>query len=122
MSSAAPTSSTSPGTTTIEHPSSLDDTKLRDALQDPIKPGENGQPIPEAESAGETKKPNFLKKLWADIGITPPILMMMIKGSVSPVIAAAIYQSHNVAAVYGNLGYLVIIMTMLTMPILPRYI
>lgn len=46
--------------------------------------------------------------------------MIMVKPSISAVIAMAIYQKHSVAVNYLNLGYLIIIISIITVPILPR--
>ena len=62
----------------------------------------------------------FVKKAWAGLGFTRLTVTMMIKGSLSPTIATAMYQSHSVADNYLNLGYLIIVMSLLTVPILPR--
>lgn len=48
------------------------------------------------------------------------VLMMMIKGALAPTIATAILQSHSVAQLYLNSGYLMIVISILSVPFLPR--
>jgi len=61
-----------------------------------------------------------LKTLAKRIGLTSMILAMMIKGALPPTIAMAMYQSHSVANVYGNFGFLIIVTSILAMPLQPR--
>lgn len=44
----------------------------------------------------------------------------MIKPALAAAISMAIYQIHAVAAVYLNFGYLIVIISITTVPILPR--
>ncbi|PVH88337.1 hypothetical protein DL98DRAFT_478193 [Cadophora sp. DSE1049] len=66
------------------------------------------------------RKQFMLGRAWKKMGITPQIFMIMVKPSISAVIAMAIYQKHSVAVNYLNLGYLIIIISIITVPILPR--
>ncbi|KAH7417167.1 hypothetical protein BKA64DRAFT_291476 [Cadophora sp. MPI-SDFR-AT-0126] len=66
------------------------------------------------------KKQFTLGRAWKQVGITPQVFMIMVKPSISAVIAMAIYQKHSVAVNYLNLGYLIIIVSIITVPILPR--
>jgi len=66
------------------------------------------------------RKQFILGRAWKKIGITPQVFMIMVKPSISAVIAMAIYQKHSVAVNYLNLGYLIIIISIITVPILPR--
>ncbi|KAL2064999.1 hypothetical protein VTL71DRAFT_4139 [Oculimacula yallundae] len=67
-----------------------------------------------------TEKPFILLRLWKKLGITPLVFMIMVKPAISAVIAMAVYQKHSVAVHYLNLGYLIIIISIITVPILPR--
>ncbi|KAF2771153.1 hypothetical protein EJ03DRAFT_349908 [Teratosphaeria nubilosa] len=66
------------------------------------------------------QKPSKLKQIWTKIGLDFPTVAVMFKGSLGPTIALAMYQSNAVATQYSTLGYLVAIMTVLSMPIMPR--
>ncbi|TVY90187.1 Uncharacterized protein LAWI1_G001995 [Lachnellula willkommii] len=70
----------------------------------------------------ETAKPkdSVVKKLVAKIGLDVGTVMMMFKGSVAPAIGIAFYQANSVDKIYTTLGYLVPIITVLSMPIMPR--
>ena len=46
--------------------------------------------------------------------------MIMVKPAVAATISMAIFQSQKVAVHYLNLGYLIIIISVTTVPILPR--
>ena len=61
-------------------------------------------------------KPNFFKRIGLDV----PTMMMMFKGSLPPIISIAIYQSDAVAAEYSSLGYLIPIISVITITIMPR--
>ncbi|KAH9829614.1 putative ER transporter, 6TM, N-terminal [Teratosphaeria destructans] len=65
-------------------------------------------------------QPSKLKQRWTKIGLDVPTIAVMFKGSLGPTIALAMYQSKAVATQYSTLGYLVAIMTVLSMPIMPR--
>ncbi|KAH8599866.1 hypothetical protein B0O99DRAFT_564613 [Bisporella sp. PMI_857] len=71
---------------------------------------------------GEIKeqKASKLKSIWSKIGLDIPTLLLMFKGSVAPTIAIAFYQADSVSVLYGNLGYLVAIICVLSVPIMPR--
>lgn len=60
------------------------------------------------------------KRLWARTGITIPVLKLMIKGALSPTIVLAAYQSNAWANQYTTIGYLVGVMTQLSVVIQPR--
>ncbi|EPE03995.1 hypothetical protein F503_04843 [Ophiostoma piceae UAMH 11346] len=64
----------------------------------------------------EPPKPTFLQRIGLDV----PTLMMMFKGSLPPIISLAIYQSDAVAAEYTSLGYLIPIISVITITIMPR--
>src|SRR5438270_12616365 len=66
------------------------------------------------------KKPGLLKRVWTAVGLDPPILIVMLKGALPPVIALAMLRSKTVATQYSTLGYLVSIMSLLGFAILPR--
>jgi hypothetical protein len=67
-----------------------------------------------------TLTPSIFRRAWAKLGINPLVATIMVKGALAPVIATAIYQSKSVAVNYQNLGYLMIVVSILTSPILPR--
>lgn len=68
------------------------------------------QPPSKPTADGETpKKASKAKELWQKIGLDIPTLSVMLKGSLPPTIAIALYQSKNFAAQYSTLGYLVAI-------------
>jgi hypothetical protein len=84
-----------------------------------------GQPKKEDASAPEappatSKKPGRLKRAWTAVGLDLPTLIVMLKGSLPPVIALAMLRSKTVAIEYSTLGYLVAIMSLLGFAILPR--
>lgn len=66
------------------------------------------------------KKPSKLKQVWQKAGLDVMTLSLMLKGSLAPTIAIAMYQSDAVAKQYGTLGYLVAIMSILGFSIMPR--
>lgn len=55
-----------------------------------------------------------------NLGLTIPMLKTMLKGSLPPTIAIAIYQSNTVAERYGTLGTLIAIISILSLCTLPR--
>jgi hypothetical protein len=65
-------------------------------------------------------KVSILTRAWKASGITPLAIMFMVKGAVAPTIAMAIYQKHSVAINYLNFGYVIIVVSITTVPILPR--
>ncbi|SMR51033.1 unnamed protein product [Zymoseptoria tritici ST99CH_1E4] len=73
-----------------------------------------------SDDANDAKKPNQLKQLWTKAGLDASTLILMLKGSLPPTIAIAMYQSPAVAAEFTTLGYLVAIAATLGMCILPR--
>src|ERR1700761_686316 len=65
-------------------------------------------------------RPNLLKRLWIKSGLQPVQLILMMKGAMPPVISLAAYQSDAWARKYTTLGYLIAIMSLLSLPIQPR--
>lgn len=65
-------------------------------------------------------KQSLIKRLWDGSGLSPVMLILMIKGALPPTISLAIYQSSAVAKHYSSFGYLVAIMSVLSFAILPR--
>jgi hypothetical protein len=63
---------------------------------------------------------SILKKLWSKLGINGFVVMVMVKPALAATISMAIYQNDKVAANYLNFGYLIIIVSVVTVPILPR--
>jgi hypothetical protein len=66
------------------------------------------------------KKPPLLTRIWKKLGINGFVVMIMVKPAVAATISMAIFQSQKVAVHYLNLGYLIIIISITTVPILPR--
>jgi len=65
-------------------------------------------------------KRSLPKSLWHSLGFTPTVIMFMVKGTVAPTIALSIYQSPAVAVNYLNFGFVMIVISITTVPILPR--
>jgi hypothetical protein len=63
---------------------------------------------------------SIFKRVWTKIGINGFVFMIMVKPAIAATISMAIYQKYSVAANYLNFGYLIIIVSVLTVPILPR--
>ena len=81
-------------------------------------------PFPEnihedAKSVPASKAPLF-KRVWTKLGINKFVVMIMVKPAVAATISMAIYQKKSVAAHYLNFGYLIMIVSVTTVPILPR--
>ncbi|KAK5216438.1 hypothetical protein LTR72_010612 [Exophiala xenobiotica] len=73
------------------------------------------------ESASQRpKQPGLFKRLCTKAGLDVPTVLMMLKGALPPTIALAAYQSDAWAREYGTLGYLIAIMSIISLPILPR--
>ncbi|KAK0315294.1 hypothetical protein LTR82_012621 [Friedmanniomyces endolithicus] len=72
------------------------------------------------EQPAEPKPPSKLKRLWTKLGLDPMTLKLMLKGSIPPTTAIAMYQSQAVAAQYSTIGFLVAITSILGFAILPR--
>lgn len=62
----------------------------------------------------------MLQRAWKKLDFNPTTIMIMVKPAIAATIAMAIFQSHAVANHYLNLGYLIIIVSITTVPILPR--
>jgi hypothetical protein len=54
------------------------------------------------------------------LGLTAPVISMMVKGALPPTIATAMYQSSAVSTVYGNFGFVITIGSILALHLLPR--
>jgi hypothetical protein len=78
--------------------------------------GQQGGAAPTVSPA----KPSILKRIWGKLGINAMVVMFMVKGAISPTIAISIYQRYSVAVNYLNLGYVMIVISILTVPVLPR--
>jgi cation transport ATPase len=74
----------------------------------------------DAPPAQSAKKQSLLKRIWTKLGFSPLVVMIMVKPALAATISMAIYQSHGVASHYLNLGYLIIVISITTVPILPR--
>ena len=73
-----------------------------------------------SEQPAAPKQPSKIKQLWTKIGLDKGTVLMMLKGSLPPTIAIAMYQSTAVATEYSTLGYLVAITSILGFAIMPR--
>ena len=77
-------------------------------------PGQSERSTAQAQQSPDAQKqPSKLKQLWTKIGLDSITLAMMLKGSLPPTIAIAMYQSTAVATHFGNLGYLIAITSIL---------
>lgn len=73
----------------------------------------------EHESPKE-KKQNLVKRLWEKAGLNTFLVLLAVKGALPTTIALAAYEGEAFSEVYTNLGYLVAIISHLTMAIQPR--
>jgi hypothetical protein len=96
--------------------SSSSNTSATQASPTPISSEEQANAAPKSPPAGMT----LLKRVWAKIGIDGFVVMVMVKPALAATISMAIYQKHSVAKNYLNFGYLTIIISVLSGPILPR--
>ena len=76
--------------------------------------------VHDAATSTPAQKPPLLKRTWKKLGINGIVVMIMVKPAVAATISMAIFQSQRVAVHYQNLGYLIIIVSVTTVPILPR--
>ncbi|KFX90595.1 hypothetical protein V490_06378 [Pseudogymnoascus sp. VKM F-3557] len=77
--------------------------------------------VPEQGTQDEEKpRESKLKKIWAKLGLDLGTVMMMFKGSLAPIIAVAWYESLDIAKIFTTLGYLVPVITVLSLAIMPR--
>jgi hypothetical protein len=65
-------------------------------------------------------KPSVFRRMWNKLGINAFVVMFVVKGALPPTIAIAIYQRYSVASNYLNLGYVMIVISILSVPVLPR--
>lgn len=86
----------------------------------PPPPQNTGKIQDGPESSPSLEKPFILLRAWKKLGINPLVFMIMVKPAISATIAMAIYQKYSVATNYLNLGYIIIIISIITVPILPR--
>lgn len=87
-----------------------------DAKDDKIQKVHQNSP----DTATATGNSSKFKQLWDKAGLDMQTLAMMLKGSLPPTIAIAMYQARDVAAIYQTLGYLVAIASILGMAVMPR--
>ncbi len=98
-------------------------TTVQDQPTSTQNPPQDDEDQPKMDTMGvpaTEKKPSLPKRLWVASGLNYMILMMMFKGAIAPTIAIAIYQASSIARIYSTLGYLVGIVSILSMPVLPR--
>ncbi|KAL7269567.1 hypothetical protein RUND412_007759 [Rhizina undulata] len=72
------------------------------------------------DSAAGKKKVSTLRRAWNAVGLDIGTVLMMAKGALPPTIAIAMLQVDSVSAVYGTMGYLVVIIAALSLCIMPR--
>lgn len=72
------------------------------------------------DNGSQAKKPGLIKRLWTKSGLLPIHVILMFKGALPPTIALAAYEAPRVAAVYTTIGYLIAIMSHLSLAIQPR--
>ncbi|KAH9209022.1 hypothetical protein DL95DRAFT_467163 [Leptodontidium sp. 2 PMI_412] len=82
-------------------------------------------PLSKSSTIGHTPlvsspKAPLHKRIWTKIGLTPFVMMIMFKPAVAATIAMVVYQRQEVAKIFWNFGYLIIIVSITTVPILPR--
>lgn len=97
-------------------------TTLAPEQDDLARGGENARMNAAQQPQQETQPqpPSRLNKIWRKIGLDAMTFSIMLKGSIPPTIAIAMYQSNAVAQQYQTLGYLVAIMSILGFSIMPR--
>ena len=96
------------------------ETNIQDSPLENGATSENGDASPPDDGSTPAKKPALLKRTWVRSGLNALTLQLMFKGALAPTIAIAIYQASTIAEIYSTLGYLVAIMSILSMPIMPR--
>ncbi|UKZ46838.1 hypothetical protein TrVGV298_001049 [Trichoderma virens] len=68
----------------------------------------------------ENPKHATWKRFIGKVGIDIPILIVMFKGSIPPIIGIAMYQSAAISSYFTTQGYLIPIISVLAVAILPR--
>ncbi|KAI0199723.1 hypothetical protein F4808DRAFT_206234 [Astrocystis sublimbata] len=76
----------------------------------------NAPPLP----APQPPKPGFVSRLVTKLGLDAPTLVAMFKGAIPPTVALAIYQSDAVSHEFSTFGYIIGIISVLSLSILPR--
>ena len=97
-----------------EEPNHLDAKPSPQSIPTDAQNGSSAAPTP------APKKPNMLQRAWKKAGFNPTTITIMVKPAIAATIAMGIFQSQAVAKHYLNLGYLIIIVSITTVPILPR--
>lgn len=97
-----------------EEPNHVDTKPSPKSMPTTAKNGSSTGPI------SAPKKPTVLQRAWKKVDFNPTTVMIMVKPAIAATIAMAIFQSHAFAKHYLNLGYLIIIVSITTVPILPR--
>ena len=88
------------------------------AIDSPHQPNNDTRPNPPLIET--PKKPTVFRRAWTKLGMNPAVVMIMIKPAVAAVVSLAICQRHSIAVHFLNFGYLIIIVSITTVPILPR--
>ncbi|KAJ5383010.1 hypothetical protein N7517_000921 [Penicillium concentricum] len=71
-------------------------------------------------STAQQERPSIWKRMVAKCGIDAPLVILMLKGTVAPTVGLAMYQADSVARHFSTIGYLIPIMSILSIPVLPR--
>ncbi|KAF2156643.1 hypothetical protein K461DRAFT_272706 [Myriangium duriaei CBS 260.36] len=85
---------------------------------DPLQGNSDTQSGPTMKSQRSVK--STVKNLWAKTMLDIPTVSTMIKGALGPAICLAAFQSDSFAKAYATTGYLVAIISILSLPIMPR--
>ncbi|KFY46763.1 hypothetical protein V494_00343 [Pseudogymnoascus sp. VKM F-4513 (FW-928)] len=83
----------------------------------------NNLPAPLVNNESDTTPApaqSILKIAWSKLGINGTVAALVFKGALAPLIATAMYQSKSVARIYVNFGYLIIVVSILSVTFLPR--
>ena len=75
---------------------------------------------PKEKPTGSKRRDGPIKGAQTKMGLEPALLIAMAKGALPPIITMAAYQSTEWAEVYTTLGYLVSIVSFLSMAMTPR--
>lgn len=59
-------------------------------------------------------------RLCNKMRLSPQVLIFTVKAAAAPTIAIAICQRHSVALHYMNFGYIMVVVSIITLPMLPR--
>ncbi|KAI0396932.1 hypothetical protein F5Y17DRAFT_417375 [Xylariaceae sp. FL0594] len=89
-----------------------------DAVQE--KPGSDNGSNNVQHNELKAATPNLVTRFIARAGLDAPTLISMFKGGLAPVISLAIFQSDAIANEFQTFGYLIAIISVLSLSVLPR--